>query len=70
MLKYGNQKQRETAVHDALHAISIDPTMDEHSVDHLGNQLWHHVDEHGDTPEMHKFLTHLSNMHDEMDEEE
>jgi hypothetical protein len=69
MLKYGSQKHRQDAVHDALHALKSDPTMDDHAADALGNSLWHHVDSHGDNPELQKFMIHLDNIHDEMDDE-
>jgi hypothetical protein len=70
MLKYGSQKQREGAVYDAIHAIKTDPTMDDAKVESIGNRLWHHMDEHGDNPELHKFMIHLGNMHDELDHDE
>jgi hypothetical protein len=56
-------------VYDAIHAVKNDPTMDDVGVEALGNSLWHHVDEHGDNPELQKFMIHLANIHDETDDE-
>ena len=62
MLKYGTQKQREAAVHDALHAATYDATMDSLAAHRIDQDLRRHVEEHGDNAEIHKFRVHLDKM--------